>query len=154
MNPFQSFINIAPEMIGHFTSFICQNNHLISWEWASLMAQWWRICLQFRRCRFDPWVWKIPCGSKWQHDIIFLPEKLFLPEKSHGQELWQVTVYGVAKNSDWAHTQHRLRKFWGRLTTFLYFIWDCKVNGRDVMSIIMFLCSKHCSIFLMLNAFL
>ena len=131
MNHFQSFINIAPEIIGHFTSFICQNNHLISWGWASLMAQWWRICLQFRRCRSDPWVRKIPWRSKWQHNIIFLPEK------SHRQELWQVRVYGVAKNSDWAHTQHRLRTFWGRLTTLLYFIWDCKGNGRDAMSIIM-----------------
>ena len=34
---------------------------------------------QFRKCRFDPWVGKIPGNSKW------LPTTVFLPEKFHGQ---------------------------------------------------------------------
>ena len=41
-----------------------------------------RICLQcrrHRRCRFNPWVGKIPWRRKWQ------PTPVFLPEKSHGQ---------------------------------------------------------------------
>ena len=33
---------------------------------------------QYRRCRFDPWVWKIPWRRKWQ------PIPVFLPGKSHG----------------------------------------------------------------------
>ena len=44
---------------------------------------WWlngkRICLQWRRCRFHPWIRKIPRRKKWQ----LTP--LFLPGKSHGQ---------------------------------------------------------------------
>ena len=32
-----------------------------------------------KRCRFDPWVEKIPWSMKWQ------PTPAFLPEKSHGQ---------------------------------------------------------------------
>ena len=34
---------------------------------------------QFRRCRFDPWIGKIPLRRKWQ------PTPVFLPGKSHGQ---------------------------------------------------------------------
>ena len=61
--------------------------------WASLVAQWSRICLQWRRCRFNPWVRKIPWRRKWQ------PTPLFLPVKSHGQRnLAGYIVHGVAKN--------------------------------------------------------
>ena len=38
---------------------------------------------QWRRCRFDPWVRKIPWRSKWQ------PTPVFLPGKSHGQSSLQ-----------------------------------------------------------------
>ena len=33
----------------------------------------------YRRCRFDPWVGKIPWRRKWH------PTPVFLPGKSHGQ---------------------------------------------------------------------
>ena len=39
-----------------------------------------RICLQFRRHRFNPWAWKGPWKRKWQ------PFPAFLPAKSHGQK--------------------------------------------------------------------
>ena len=41
----------------------------------------WRICLQWRRCGFDPWVGKIP----WRRERQHIPA--FLPEKSHGQRI-------------------------------------------------------------------
>ena len=44
-----------------------------------VVAQWQRICLQCRRCWFDPWVGKIPWGRKWQ------PTPVFLLGKSYGQ---------------------------------------------------------------------
>ena len=47
--------------------------------WASQVVQWWRICLQCRRCKFDPWVGKIPWRRKW-HAI-----PVFLLGKAHGQ---------------------------------------------------------------------
>ena len=46
------------------------------------MAQQWRIHLESRRrrrCRFIPWVRKIPWRRKWQ------PTPVFLPGESHGQ---------------------------------------------------------------------
>ena len=46
---------------------------------ASLVSQGWRIHLQCSRCRFNPWVKKIPWRREW------LPIPVFLPEKSHGQ---------------------------------------------------------------------
>ena len=42
-------------------------------------SQWERICLQWKRFRFYPWVGKIPWRSKWQ------PIPVFLPEKPHAQ---------------------------------------------------------------------
>ena len=51
----------------------------------SLLTQlpWWfrwsRICLQFRRPGFSPWVEKMPWRRKWY------PTPLFLPGESHGQ---------------------------------------------------------------------
>ena len=44
---------------------------------------------QGRRCRFDPWVGKIPYRRKWQ------PTPVFLPGKSHGQR--SLEGYGVTK---------------------------------------------------------
>ena len=49
---------------------------------ASLVAQQWKIHLQFRshrRRRFDPWVGKIIWRRAWQ------PSPVFLPGESHGQ---------------------------------------------------------------------
>ena len=51
---------------------------------------WERICLQCRRCGFDPWVGKIPGRMKW------LPTPVFLPGESYGQRsLSMATVHGV-----------------------------------------------------------
>ena len=57
---------------------LCPCSHINSSR-ASLVAQWQRICLQCRRCRFDPWVGKIPWRRKWQ------PTPVFLLSQSHGQ---------------------------------------------------------------------
>ena len=55
---------------------------------------------QCRRCRFDPWVGKIPWRWKWQ------PTSLFLPEKFHGQRTCQATVHGVTKSRTWQMTMY------------------------------------------------
>ena len=54
---------------------------------ASFVAQQ-RICLQYRRPGFDPWVGKIPW--KWER----LPTLVFWPGEFHG-------LYGVAKSQTW-----------------------------------------------------
>ena len=60
------------------------NKISITWTFLPLPGKpcwlkWWRICLQCRRCGFDPWVGKIPWRRAWQ------PTPVFLPEESHGQ---------------------------------------------------------------------
>ena len=51
-------------------------DHLVSFpRWLSGKES----ACQCRRCRFDPWVGKIPWRRKWQ------PTPVFLPIKSHGQ---------------------------------------------------------------------
>lgn len=47
--------------------------------WASPVAEWWRIHLWSRRCRFNLWVKKTPWRKKWQCTSVFLTEK------SHGK---------------------------------------------------------------------
>ena len=47
---------------------------------SSLVAQWQRICLQCRRCKFNLWFGKVPWKRKLQ------PTPVFLHGKSHGQK--------------------------------------------------------------------
>ena len=54
-----------------------------------------RFCLQCsrcRRCRFDPWVRKIPWRRKWQ------PTPGFLPRKMPWTGAWQATVRRITKS--------------------------------------------------------
>ena len=53
-----------------------------------------RICLQCRRCGFNPWVEKIPWRGKWQ------PIPVYLPGESHGQR-------SLAGYSPWDHKRVR-----------------------------------------------
>ena len=84
-------------------------------SWASMVAQWWRICLLCRRCRthgFNPWVKKVLWKRKWQ------PTPIILPGKSREQR--SLTGPGVAESqtelSDW---QHRHATFSVALLNFI-----------------------------------
>ena len=62
---------------------------------------------QYRRCRFDPGVWKISWRRKWQ------PTPVFLPGKSHGQRsLVGYTVHGVAKEAKSDYKKGRSVGLW------------------------------------------
>ena len=86
---------------------------------SSLVAQQWRICLSCRRCRFDPWVRKIPWRSKWQ------PTLVFLLQKSHEEEPGGLQSRRVTKEQDvtyWLQTVEQWtnrRKFPFSLGTYL-----------------------------------
>ena len=56
-------------------------------------------CRRCKRCRLDPWVWKIP----WRKEG--LPPPLFLPGEPMDRGAWWVTVHGVTKS--WT----RLKRF-------------------------------------------
>ena len=60
---------------------------------------WWlsgkESACQCKRCRFDPWVRKIPWRRKWQ------PIPVFLPGKSMDKGAWWTTVHGAEKNQTW-----------------------------------------------------
>ena len=91
------------------TKMACETSlYIWSYIWASLVAQWYRICLQCRSCgrrRFDPWVGKIPQRRAWQSTPVFLPGE------SHGQRsLAGYTVHRLTKSQSWLkwlsmHTQ-------------------------------------------------
>ena len=60
---------------------------------TSLVAQTIRICLQWRRPKFNSWVGKIPWRRAWK------PTPLFLPGEAHGQR--SLVSMGVAKSRTW-----------------------------------------------------
>ena len=55
---------------------------------ASLVAQWYRICLQCRKPGFDPWVEKIPWRREWQPTPVFLPGELNRQRSLVGYHQW------------------------------------------------------------------
>ena len=56
------------------------------------------------RCRFDPWVGKIPWSRKWQHTPVFLPGKL------HGQKSQRsYSPCGHTESDMTAHTHTHAR---------------------------------------------
>ena len=62
-------------------------------------------CRRFKRCGFDPGVWKIPWRRKWQ------PNPIFLPGESHRQR-------SLMSYSPWGHT---VRHNWSNLACTHYF---------------------------------
>ena len=66
-------------------------------------------CRRLKRCRFNPWIRKIPWRRTWQ------PTPVFLPGESHGQrslEGWRAQRVGHDW-SDLAHMHIRIRGFPG-----------------------------------------
>ena len=65
-------------------------------------------CWRHKRCRFDPWVGKIPWNRKWQTVSVFLPGKVHGQETKFRGGVWQATVCGATKSwkwlSYWTHT--------------------------------------------------
>ena len=66
---------------------------------------WWlsgkESACQCRRCRFDPWVRKIPWRRKWQ------PTAIFSPGESHGQRrLAGYSQWGVTELDMTEMTEH------------------------------------------------
>ena len=60
------------------------------WQNGKETACQCKRCRRHKRCRFDPWVEKIPWRRKWQ------PTPVFLPGESHGQR-------SLAGYSPWGH---------------------------------------------------
>ena len=84
--------------VEHFHSYCSKwqlNRHSVVWVNISVLFNSVKIIhLQCRRCRFDPWVRKIPWRRKWQ------PTPVFLPGKSHGQRSLAGCSPGSHKESD------------------------------------------------------
>ena len=75
-------------MFNVYNTILCQVG-LLGLPW---WLRRWRICPQWRRCGFDPWVGTIP----WRRERQHIPA--FLPGKSHGQRI-------LAGYSPWGHTE-------------------------------------------------
>ena len=77
--------------------FICFFVYLLGLPWWLRQK---RVCLQYGRAGFDPWVRKIPWRRKWQ------PHPVFLPGKSHGwRSLAGYSPWGRKESdmTEWLH---------------------------------------------------
>ena len=83
--------------------------------------RWWRIHLQCKRPRFDPWVRKIPWRREW------LPTRVFLPGEFHGQRT--LAGFGVTR------VRHNLSTKPPPPPPCLTWVW---VRGRPQLS-----CAEH-----------
>ena len=65
------------------------------------MLQCKETTCQSRRCRFDPWVGKIPWRRKWQRSLVFLPGESHGQRSLEGYSPWGCNRFGhdwVTKN--------------------------------------------------------
>ena len=97
--------------------------------------RWSRVCLQWGRSGFNPWVGKIPWGRKWQ------PTPAFLPGKSHG---WKC----LAGYGPWGHNESDMTEslyFVGRITALTADLsfqllqrssWYCVAQGPPIKTIL------------------
>ena len=73
----------------HFSRFCPEGKQCLGFpRWLSGKESAWQSSRCWK-CRFDPWVWKIPCRRKWQ------PTPVFLPGKFMDRGAWWATVHGV-----------------------------------------------------------
>ena len=63
-----------------------------------------KICLQYRRCTFDPWVWKIPWRRAWQ------PTLDYCLDNPRDRGAWQATVHGVTESDMTEAAEHARRQ--------------------------------------------
>ena len=89
--------------IGHFPKTPLAPNTDISVfpRWLSGKESTWK-CRRHWRCRFDPWIGKIPWRKKWQLTPVFLPGK------SHGQRsLPGGCVHKGLGTNEWLSCSHQ-----------------------------------------------
>ena len=71
--------------------------------WASLVVQQRRICLQYRSCRFDPWIGEIPWRRKCQSTTVFLPGKFQGQKSLVGYSPWDHKASDMTEHTQCQH---------------------------------------------------
>ena len=104
--------------------------HLVTTIW-DLGLPWWlsskESAYQGRRCRFDPWVGKIPWFSReWQPTPVFCLSNLM------DTGAWWATVRGVAKS-------------WTQLSNYTYTIYNFTFSSISSSILIFFFIQFNCS---------
>ena len=85
---------------GVFFFFSKTNNFLLKYGWFTMLYLFQGLprwlsgnesvcqCRRCKRCRFDPWVRKIPWRREWQPTLVFLPGKFHGQRSLVGCSLW------------------------------------------------------------------
>ena len=74
---------------------------------------------QFKRCRFNPWVGKIPWRKKWQPTLVFLPRRY------HGQRT-------LAGYSPWGQKRDRHDSV-TKQQLFQYYQWEVETSKLNLI---------------------
>ena len=64
-------------------------------------------CRRHKRCGFNPWIGKIPCGRKWQPAPAFLPGKLHGQGSLPGYSPWGHKELNTTDRERNTHSRHR-----------------------------------------------
>ena len=79
---------------------------------------WWlhgkEFTCQCKRCRFDPWVRKIPWRRKWQPTPVFLPGKFHGQRSLVGYNPWGCKESDTTVEADQQHGSHHSHRAAGR----------------------------------------
>ena len=105
------------------------NNGLILAQWGLRISKkyWYRLgpprwfsgneptCQyrRYRRCGFNPWVWKIPWRRKWQ------PVQYSCLENLTDRGAWQAVVHGVTRS--WTGLKQLSMHAWTQFSTLIFF---------------------------------
>ena len=102
-----SLLHLRSVLLPHFYSSLSSVfYHLLFELWLLRCREPACQCPRHKRCRFNPWVGKIPWRRAWQ------PTPVFLPGKSHGQRiLASYSPQGCNESDTTEETQHAQREF-------------------------------------------
>ena len=95
----QSPITFSGQLLELYT-----NLHYFGCQYGPMGLPWWlsgkESAFQYRKCRFDPWVSKIPWRRKWQPTLVFSPGKSHGQKSLEGYSLWDCKE-PVLNNNKW-----------------------------------------------------
>ena len=92
-------------------------------------------CRRHKRCRFYPWLGKIPWRKVWQ------PPPVFLPGESHGQRSLVNIVHGVPKSRTWLSASHMM--WWLCNSVNVFNTLNCTLKGEGDGTPLQYFCLEN-----------
>ena len=83
------------------------------------------------RCRFSPWVGKIPWRRKWQPTLVFLPGKCHGQRSLAGQSPWDCKQLDMTEVTEYAHTCLHSHHLHSTFNILIYLL--CQISTQPLL---------------------